>query len=138
MQNTFQNKFKALHAVAYQFTTNSAKDKLKCFNEISKQPFVVSKVLFDYHVVLLFTLTHAENQALLHQAEAELQRLTNFIKKHANHPLFADSGLPYTTMLTRFTQDAFNDLVKNNHVQIELESLNNDAFDLNSFLNITM
>ncbi|MBL0145768.1 MAG: hypothetical protein IPP48_08400 [Chitinophagaceae bacterium] len=138
MQTNFKSKLKGLLSVAYTFNTNSAIEKVNSFKDMQKQPFVIHKSLFEYHVLLLFTLTHAENPALVKIAEAELQRLTNFIKKNANHALFADSGLPYTTMLTRFTQDAFNDLAKNKQVHIELESLNNSAFDLNTFLNITM
>lgn len=138
MTHDFQPKLKAYADTAYQYTPDSAARKYELLKAVSKTPFRIHKQLLEYHTLLLFTLTHAENKKTLQLAESELKRLSLFIKQHASHTLFADSGLPFTTMLTRFTQDAFNYLVKNKDVHIELESLNNEAFDLNTFLNITM
>lgn len=134
----FTKSLKALLHVVYTFSPTSARDKLQCLKQVSKMPHRVHQDIFEYHIALLFTLTHAETEPLLQLAEVELSRLARFLKKNGGDKVFTDSGLPYSTMLTRFTQDAFNDLVKNKDVHIELESLNNNSFNLNTFLNITM
>jgi hypothetical protein len=140
MRNKFPSQLAKFAKAAYQFGAGSAAQKLQCLGALAEQPLPSSPALLQYHTLLLFTLTHAENQRIYQNADRELLRLARHLKqpKVANLPFLTDSGLPYTPMTTRFTQDAFYQLVQHKDVDIQLESLNNATFDLNAFLNITL
>jgi hypothetical protein len=120
---------------AYAFDQNSAQDKLLTLQKISNTTFHICAEFLHYHSLLLFTITHAENKIIYALAQNELKRLTVFLKKgkNATHPLLADSGLPFTTMTTRYSPEVFNELVDKKQLEIRFDSFGNEAFDLNTF-----
>ena len=140
MSKNFKKHLDYLSLVSHQFTQTSASEKLQRFKAISSISLPNNEDFFTYHIILLYTLTHPENEEIYKLANYELLRLAKHLQKpkNANQPIFADSGLPYTTMTTRFSQDAFNKLILNDQIEIRLESLGNPSFDLNAFLNITL
>jgi hypothetical protein len=125
---------------AFVFDVKSSQDKLQSLQKLSKSTFHICKEFLEFHSLLLFTITHAENKTIYDLAEKELKRLTDFLKKGNNalHPLLADSGLPFTTMTTRYAPEVFNELVAKKEVEIKLDSLGNEAFDLNAFCYISL
>ena len=125
---------------AFVFDDTSSQPKLEALQKLSTKAFQIVPEFLEYHSLLLFTLTHPENKAIYDLAQQELKRLTAYLKKgnHAAHPLLADSGLPFTTLTTRYAPEVFNDLVANNQVTIKLDSLGNEAFDLNAFCTISL
>jgi hypothetical protein len=140
MRNTFPYQLARFAKAAYRFEADSAAQKLQCLQALAQLPLPSNRTLLQYHILLLFTLTHAENRRIYQQANQALLRFARHLQQPhiAQLPFLADSGLPYTPMVTRFTQDAFYQLIQNKEVDISVESLNNEAFNLNGFLNITL
>lgn len=140
MLKSFSKSVSDFSEIAFVFDAESASAKQASLRKISKMRLTIGKELLDYHSLLLFTLTHAEDEFLFNLAQKELKRITSFLKKgnNASHPVLADSGLPFTTMTTRFSPEVFNELQGNKNVEIKLDSLANDGFNLNAFLNISL
>jgi hypothetical protein len=125
---------------AFVFDDTSSQHKLQLLQQLAKSTLHVCVEFLHYHSLLLYTLTHAENKAIFDLAQNEIKRLSAFLKKgnNASHPLLADSGLPFTTMTTRYAPEVFNELVTKKQADITLDSLGNEAFDLNAFCNISL
>jgi hypothetical protein len=125
---------------AFVFDDTSSQHKLQSLQQLAKSTLHVCDEFLQYHSLLLYTLTHAENKAIFDLAQNEIKRLTAYLKKgkHASHPLLADSGLPFTTMTTRYAPEVFNELVAKKQANITLDSLGNEAFDLNAFCTISL
>lgn len=125
---------------AFVFDQNSGQNKLLTLQKLAKVSFHISKEFLHYHSLLLFTITHAENKIIYTLAQNELKRLTAFLKKgrNATHPLLADSGLPFTTITTRYSPEVFDELLDKKQLEIRFDSFGNEAVDLNTFCNISL
>jgi hypothetical protein len=125
---------------AFVFEADSLTAKYTLLRMLSKSSLDLGQALLDYHSLLLFTITHAESEALYQLAEKELKRLAAFLKKgkNASHPLFTDSGLPFTTLNTRFSPEVFTEMKDRKDVEIQLDVLGTESVDLNAFLKITL
>jgi hypothetical protein len=140
MRLSFKSALQKFANHAYTFNETSQVTKWTCIETLSAIPLPNNKDLFKYHVLLLFTLTHPENKKVYQSALRELDRMAQHLQQNGNALLamYNDSGLPFTKMTTRFTQDAFYNLIKQPSLSITLDSLENDAFTLNTFLNLTL
>lgn len=140
MSASFQKLVVHFSKKAFVFDANSSQAKLQSLQQLSKVALHTCKEFLSYHSLLLFTITHAENKVIFNLAQSELKRLTVYLKKgkNASPSLFADSGLPFTSMITRYAPEVFNDLITNKQVAIKLDSLENENFDLNAFCNISL
>lgn len=140
MSNNFSKLVNEFATTVFTFNESTANEKLMSMRSIAKSALSNGNEFLVYHQLLLFSSTHAENKEIYNFSQRELKRLATHLKKKRNylHAVFADSGLPYTPMTTRYTQDAFNEMIKNKQIDIQLDSLNNDSFDLNTFLNLSL
>ncbi len=125
---------------AFVFDGNSSERKVVSLKKISKAALHIGTDFLTYHSLLLFTITHPQNKAVFDLAQNELKRLTAYLKRgtNASHALLADSGLPYTTLTTRYSPEVFSELIENKQLEIRLDSITKGVFNLNAFCNISL
>lgn len=140
MATKWINKHIELTSIIGIFESESNENKIRLIKELNKLSINNPAIILSYHQTLLFIITHCPNKDLRELVEKELNRIAFLIKKNKwqQSDELLDSGLPYTYMLTRFSCDAFSYLSKNNSIKLELNSLENEQFDLNALMSLTM
>ncbi len=140
MATTINNKLNELSQISVLFDKESNIKKNKLIIELSTFKNFTPLTLLNYHNILLFIITHCNNENQRVLIENEFGRIAALIKRNQwqNETVLLDSGLPYTFMLTRFSCDAFLYLMKNKYIQLELYSLENEQFGINDLLSLTL
>lgn len=131
---------KKLYQIHNKFGLNFYHEKFNLIHKISFIKFNENTNLIDYHNVLLFIISHPENKQLNLIAENELNRISIYLRKtqHGYNEKYLNSGLPYTQMSTRFSQEMFQWLIKQKGCKLTIDSFDKTGIDLNTFLNLTL
>ncbi len=90
--------------------------------QLSKKGIVINQSLLNYHEVLLFISAYPANQQQKRIAEKELSRITSRLKNAHGKALLslANTGLPYTRMVSTYSHDCVSWLKTHPHCLIEL------------------
>jgi hypothetical protein len=136
-----KNIFNLNHLKELLFVYDSAANaqKLDILKYLSTRP-LKEKEVNDYHECLLFVCAYPPSKTMLLLAQKELERIAYFLKKLSKNKLskFNDSGLPFTTMITRFSCDILMELITKYQCNIEIDSFEENGYDLNALLNLTL
>lgn len=138
--NTFKECFSGLQKVYHKFDEENNALKLSLLKEISKTKLPLNNSILDYYNVLLFLCAHPLNDEILSIAESELNRLAKNLKD-AGKPTqlkFQNSGLPYTSVVSTFSQDLLKWMFANGNYKIDVDSFAGEKGQLNSVLQFTL
>jgi hypothetical protein len=137
MQNSFQTNFQLLKNAAAVF--NQPDQKIKLLKALMGCKLSNDNSLQEYHDLLLFMIAHPEDKRVLWFAELELKRISDHlnIPRNGKHEVFADSGLPHTTMITRYSHDLLS-WMQNAGYRMHLDSFEEDGTELNELLKLTL
>lgn len=139
MKSSFHHQLAQLIAVAYQFDNTTSAQKINSLRSIQKLQWKNTDELIQYHEVLMFTLSHPETSAIRQLAEKELKRIAGFINKNkSTRVALQDSGLPFTTMVTRYSHDLLVWLNTLKECKVSIETLDEEGERLNSLLRMTL
>lgn len=122
------------------FDAQSATDCKILLNESSKWKLKVGGELMEYADVLLFVLAYAPNAELVQQAEKELKRIANFLKKatvKAKQKLL-NSGMPFTPIKTRFSHECCEWLLAHQEVNVNIADFDEATMTLSETLKFTL
>lgn len=137
MKFTFDENLALLKASLNQF--DQPQQKIDLLKAMMKCKLVNDDQLQNYHDLLLFIIAHPEDTRVLRFAEAELKRITDHLKvpRNGNHEQFADSGLPYSKMITRYSHDMLC-WMRDSGYTLSLDSFEEDGTELNDLLKLTL
>lgn len=136
MSRQLQQLVRQLQKELYQFTTNADVEKLKILQK--KVALSASKYLLQYHDMLLYILAYPQNKKQIQFVTTELNRIALFIKSSTNKKYFTNTGLPFSSIVLRFSHDAVQWLLQQNDATISLHSFEENAIELNNILKFTL
>jgi hypothetical protein len=130
---------KQLKSVLFLYQAESVESKISLLKLMSTSKLEMSYIL-DYHECLLFLSAYPERPKLLQLAQSELKRMALWINNlpSKKREELNDTGLPYTTMITRFSCDILEEMLHNYQCKIEIDSFEETGESLNTILNITL
>lgn len=122
------------------FDAQSATDCKALLKEAAKWKLKVGDELMEYADVLLFVLAYAPNVGLVQQAEKELKRISNFLKKATvrEKQKLENSGLPFTPITTRFSHECCEWLHAHQEVNLEMYHFDEASKSLSEILKFTL
>lgn len=106
--------------------------------QLSKKKLVINQSLFNYHETLLFICAYPPHEQQQRIAEKELLRITSCLRNAPRKALasLANTGLPYTQMVSSYSHDCISWL--NDHPQCRLELMDQSENTLNEILSHTL
>jgi len=122
------------------FDAQSATDCKALLKEAAQWKLKVGGELMEYADVLLFVLAYAPNGGLVQQAEKELKRISNFLKKATvrEKQKLENSGLPFTPITTRFSHECCEWLQDHQEVNLEIYHFDEASKSLSEILKFTL
>lgn len=140
MRNSFKSLLHTLKENANRFDPLSLETKFQCLKELSKMTLPVSKDLITYFETLLFITAYPADIKQLLFAEKELMRITRYLKvnRKSQSKLFDNSGMPFTSTITRFSHDGVRWLLAHPHCNVTLNSFESPTLQLNEVLRLTL
>ena len=120
MKISSSNFLKVLLQVANKFDADSEQIRNACL-AFAKQHTFKPKELATYHDALLFMIAHPNNEKHLRSCEQELQRIARLLRdsKETTKSALENSGLPHTTIVTKFSHDLLYWLVQQKEYQLQ-------------------
>ncbi|MBP6624150.1 MAG: hypothetical protein KA198_03205 [Chitinophagaceae bacterium] len=139
MKNSFSALLSKLQSVLYVFDEESTYSKKSILRELSKTSIDLKHAM-AYQESLLFIVTHPNNEDIYQFAIKEIKHLANTIKNitAANIGELQDTGLPHTSMITRFSHDLLSWLINRKDCSLELDSFEEEGTALKDILRITL
>ncbi|MBK9192294.1 MAG: hypothetical protein IPM77_12750 [Crocinitomicaceae bacterium] len=134
MQPSFKKLLQNFAQILNQF--ENPVQKTEALKALQKTNLPDNQLLISYHDMLLFILSHPQDNKQLKIAESEMRRVSAHLGKVGKKSVFADSGLPFTTMTTRYSHDLMEWMMRNNFTP-EIDTLE-DEISLNDFLKNTL
>jgi hypothetical protein len=139
MAKTFVSLTNSLALIMNSYTSEHNTEKLTLLETISKLKWKNTNELLLYHEQLLFLAAYADNRHVLKKVQEEFERISSHIKQNATlRNLLQDSGLPYTTMVTRFTHDLLNWMQQHKICNLSIDSFDESGTELNTLLKMTL
>ncbi|NJN42997.1 MAG: hypothetical protein HC811_12970 [Flammeovirgaceae bacterium] len=98
------------------------------------------KGLTDYQLGLLFLIAHPPNQEILKLAEQACAQIAKFCLQLSQRDgeKLANTGLPFTPSIFTMSHDLANWMIKENNLEISIESVGPSTLTLNDVLNFTL
>ena len=140
MKLTFFVLFKKLKKIIYIYDGHHMDLKLFLLQSINKISLPKDKKLIEYHDLLLFLAAHPENIKINKLVELEFQRIGHIVKSTKNQTknLFLDTGLPFSSMITRFSHDLTQWMDQYPECRIFIDSYDDLGLELNTILKMTL
>ncbi|MEI6020802.1 MAG: hypothetical protein WCR21_06700, partial [Bacteroidota bacterium] len=140
MKTSFNSIYKALSQIANQFDEEANASKYTLLKRVTKQALPKNKALIHHNDLLIFLCSHPNNANLLALVEAELNRMSKFLKnKNAGHAeTYTGSGLPHSSILTRFSHDLLLWLLDDKNYRVSLDSFLEEEEHLNAILKLSL
>lgn len=138
---SFKSLVVALRAVQNRFDPDSAERQRACLEQLAQLAFPLNEVTAQYHDSLLFLAAHPQSRALERRIGAELVRLERFLKARRHEraiAAWADRGLAYVDIVTRFSHDATRWMLGHPHASVALDSIDQPRAELNDILKLTL
>lgn len=100
----------------------------------------VNRDLITYFEILLFIIAYPADSKQLFLAEKELMRISRYLKtnRKSQSKLFENSGMPFTSTVTRFSHDGVRWLLAHPHCNTDLNSFETPILQLNEVLRLTL
>lgn len=114
--------------------------RLDALQKLSASTLPDSKSILPYFNALLFVIAYPCNSEQSARAEKELERITHRLKKtRSAHSSWRDhSGMPFSSITTRFSHDAVRWLLAHPNCKIVIDSLTCADDQLNEILRLTL
>jgi len=130
----------ALRAVGNRLDAEATLARMACLARLRRTALHEGKALLEYHEGLLFLCAHPADAAMLALVEAELRRLTAFLKRRRGRhvALLADEGLPFVSTVTRFSHDCTRWMMGHPHCKLAFDAFSEPSLDLNAVLRLTL
>ena len=140
MKDKFLTALSSLNQVTNKYDKESSKAKAALLASLSAMKLSEAKYILQYHDSLLFLCAYPDNSTISRFAEKELKRIIVYAKKNRSgkKALPEDEGLPYANIVTRFSPDFMQWLLKHSDLNVEFDSFYNPTLQLNEILNITL
>ena len=138
---SFKNLVGALRAVQNKFDPDGAERQRACLGQLARLAFPLNELTAHYHASLLFLAAHPQTRELERRVAAELVRLERFHKaRRHERPIaaWADQGMAYVDIVTRFSHDATRWMLGHPHATVALDSFDQPKADLNHILKLTL
>ena len=131
---------KQLDACIHKFDAEGLSLKQQSLSHLAKGRLPAGKELIHYYHLLLFLAAYPADTRQQASVEKEFRRISSLLRSGAKKTkqFFANSGLPFTDMVHRFSHDAVRWLLKHRHGHAALDSISTKAMDLNEVLRITL
>lgn len=139
-QRALATQINRLKKIFQLYNESAATEKCNAIRSISRLTLYNHTIVVTYHNLLIFLLTHPDNEMVYSQAVKEMQRVCRHLKKAKNgmNHAFEDTGLPYTKMTVPFSHDLLHWLINSNGCVLSLDSFEKDAVELNTALSLTL
>ncbi|MFZ1806756.1 MAG: hypothetical protein WAU36_06030 [Cyclobacteriaceae bacterium] len=123
-----------LHKLRGQLGKSSQTDTSELMLQLSKKRLVINLSLLNYHEALLFICAYPANEQQLRLAEKELSRITSRLRNAPHKTIFslANTGLPYTQMVSVYSHDCISWL--KTHPLCLIELADQSDYSLNEIL----
>ncbi len=107
MQLNIKKSIEKLQGLISVYSTESEAQKEALMHTISKNRNWTFLQLNTYHDLLQFMSAHPQSLQQWMHIEKELKQITQYLSSNRSKldPAYTDSGLPFTTMNTRFSHD---------------------------------
>jgi hypothetical protein len=140
MKANFRQLLEALRPLANKFDTESGKKKLELLLLLSQKEFSPGPSLTVYCNLLMFLAAHPQDEQLLEVAEAELDRLADFLRRQPKNvrEKFLNSGLPFTRTNTTFSHDLLSWMMQQQDYDVIPDSFNGELVELSDALQFTL
>lgn len=140
MNKQFTPALASLQGLINEFDQPAVTKAVSLLQKISRMALPADKHLVQYYEMLLFICAYPASARIRLLAEAELKRITLFLKMKKGAPGLVpyNEGLPYTYILTRFSPDFLRTILANNDLRVEFDSFYDASLSLNDVLNITL
>lgn len=140
MRDTFRGLLADLRQVAnrYDAGTNARKQQLLAALGARRLPPIAA--LADYCNALLFLCAHPASEALRRDAESELERVAQFLRRAGRRrkaPL-ENSGLPFTRTLCTYSHDLLCWMITQPQYDVSFDSLHRPTLPLKDALRCTL
>lgn len=138
---SFKSLVGALRAVQNKFDPDGVERQRACLEQLARLTFPLNEVTAQYHDSLLFVAAHPQNRELERRVAAELARLERFLKARRHEsPIaaWADQGMAYVDIVTRFSHDAARWMLGHPHATVALDSFDQPKAELNHILKLTL
>ncbi len=140
MKTPFATTVRSLKKVMNRFDEPGLRQKHECLTQLAGVRLEADKTLLTCFDVLLFVCAHPDNSKILSMAEKLLSRISNLIRNSPNKslPLFVNSGLPFTPVITRYSHDFVQWLLAHPSCRTEITGFENPTLQLNDVLRLTL
>ncbi len=140
MSTSFGNHLKNLGEVVARFDAKSDASKLRTLQQVAHCRLPATKALINYCDLLLFLQAMPPNKNVLLAAQNEMGRVSRFLASSVRRsdPCLINSGLPFTTQVSKFSHDLITWLVDGQACRLEIDRFEDAAFDLNQILATTL
>ena len=140
MTHAFDAAVARVRKVVQHFDAAAHTSKREALLRASRTPLRDSAALPRYHELLLFLRAHPSDAALLHLVEAELRRITGFLRQRrgSHAPGLDGQGLPFVDTIARFSHDCVRWLLSHPHCRLVIDSYGEPRSDLNEVLRLTL
>ena len=138
---SFKSIVGVLRSVQNKFDPESVERQRACLGQLARLAFPLSEATAQYHDGLLFLAAHPHDAELERSVAAELARLERFLKscRHGRPvPAWADQGMAYVDIVTRFSHDAARWMLGHAHATVALDCFDQPKADLNDILKLTL
>ncbi|MBL7766534.1 MAG: hypothetical protein JNJ58_10595 [Chitinophagaceae bacterium] len=131
-----------LEAILNRCDSESVRIQCDVLKKLSALPWSDADTLIRYHEMLMFLAAHPHDHQVLKLAEKEFVRIRQYFfeQRKKSNPKYNDCGLPYTTMITRFSHELLMWLEtrQKGACRMSLDSFESDGVELNTLLRFTL
>lgn len=129
-----------LHQISNKFEPEVLVEKTNLLKQLSNLNKISTAGLLAYHDILLFLIAYPANKEQLLLTHKALRKISLLLKKTSvtQKAKLLNSGLPFTPYRSRFSHDMVKWLLNHPDCKIVLNKIENDWFDLNEVLKLTL
>ena len=138
MQAVFSRRVKTFSRALAVSGSAGVNQQLDCIRELRNTPLQPNKTLIAYHDALLFACAFPADKKIKTIAEAELKRITSFLRGKKTIKAFINSGMPFTACHSFFSHDFTRWLMKHDGCTISFGQFKNGSLTLNDVLKLTL
>lgn len=143
MSTSFEGAVATLRATIGQFDDSAVATARDCLRRLRAMTLRENAALVDCHECLLFMRAHPSNAATLRLVDAELRRITAYMRarrRRTGSPadLPGSEGMPYASTATRYTHDFVRWLSRHPHCTVTFEEFDDPSLQLREVLQLTL
>ncbi len=140
MSTHFATVVSALRTACGRSDSATAATTAICLRQLRGIDLHVDKHLLTLYECLLFLRAHPSDAVMLRIVESALRRVAVFVRRHGGDQsrVLENSGLPFTTISTRFSHDCLRWLLSHRDCTVAFDAFSEPSLDLNAVLGLTL